>query len=186
MLLAEEHRNKYYLKSCIQHTMLKTNAMVLSAACFCHGTEAEDGMGLLMWMAVAQTYPNMPLGVDSWRCLAIGCFMIVIIFKHLTMAFLHHKGKIETNKVIEGVEIFLQSTTPQAFPFTGHVDSSKSIFEMSTILNYCHRLSKNARMVMVLCCGGLVSWAMMKISLFAVLATGTNAKKTPNNVAPGR
>ncbi len=74
-------------------------------------------MVLLTWMAVAQTYPNMPLGVDSWQRLGIGRFMIVIIIKRLTMAFLHHKGKIETNKVLEGVEIFLQSTTPQAFHF---------------------------------------------------------------------
>jgi hypothetical protein len=44
----------------------KENAMVLSAACFCHRIEAEVGMGFLKWMAVAQTYPNMPLGVDSW------------------------------------------------------------------------------------------------------------------------
>jgi hypothetical protein len=65
-------------------------------------------------MAVAQTYPNMPLGVDSWRRLGIGRFMIVIIIKCLTMAVLHHQGKTETNKVLE---IFLQSTTPQAFHF---------------------------------------------------------------------
>ena len=45
----------------------KDNAMVLSAACFCHGTEAEVSMGFLTWMAVAQTYPNMPIGVNSWR-----------------------------------------------------------------------------------------------------------------------
>jgi hypothetical protein len=44
-------------------------------------------------MAVAQTYPNMPLGVDNWQHLGIGCFMIVIIIKRLTMALLHHKGK---------------------------------------------------------------------------------------------
>jgi hypothetical protein len=63
--------------------------------------------------------------------------------------------------------------------FTGHVDSSKSIFEMRTIVNYRHRLSKNARKATVLCCGGLVFWAMMMYS-------GTNAKETPNNIAPGR
>ncbi len=96
----------------------KDNAMVLSAACFCHGTEAEVGMGFLLWTAVAQTYPNMPLGVDSsWRRLGIGRFMIVIIIKRLTMALLHHQGKTETNEVLEGVEIFLQSTTAQAFHF---------------------------------------------------------------------
>jgi hypothetical protein len=43
--------------------------------------------------------------------------MIVIIIKRLTMALLHHQGKKETNEVLEGVEIFLQSTTPQAFQF---------------------------------------------------------------------
>jgi hypothetical protein len=59
----------------------------------------------------------MPLGVDSWQWLGIGCFMIVIIFKRLTMVLLHHKGKTEANKVLEDVEIFLQSTTPQAFQF---------------------------------------------------------------------
>jgi hypothetical protein len=95
----------------------KENAMVLSAACFCHGTVAEIGMGFLTWMAVAQTYPHMPLGVDSWQRLRIGRFMIVIIIKRLTMALLHHQGKKDTNKVFEGVEIFLQSTTPQAFQF---------------------------------------------------------------------
>jgi hypothetical protein len=89
----------------------KDNATVLSAACFCHRTEAEVGMGFLTWMAVAQTYPNMPLGVDSWQRLGIGCFMIVIIFKRLTMALRHHQGKTETNEVLEGVETF-----------TGHVD----------------------------------------------------------------
>jgi hypothetical protein len=93
----------------------KENAMVLSAACFCHGTEAEVGMGFLTWMAVVQTYLHMPLGVDSWQRLGIGCFMIVMIIKRLTMALLHHQGKKETNKVLEGVEIFLQSTTPQVF-----------------------------------------------------------------------
>ena len=72
-------------------------------------------MGFLMWMAVAQTYPHMPLGVDSWQRLGIGRFLIVIVIKRLTMALLHYKGKIETNKVLEGVEIFLQSTPPQAF-----------------------------------------------------------------------
>ncbi len=51
----------------------KDNAMVLSAACFCHRTEAEVGMGFLTWMAFAQTYPNMPLGVtvgDAWELVA--------------------------------------------------------------------------------------------------------------------
>jgi hypothetical protein len=43
--------------------------------------------------------------------------MIVIIIKRLTIALLHHQGKKETNEVLEGVEIFLQSTTPQAFQF---------------------------------------------------------------------
>jgi hypothetical protein len=43
--------------------------------------------------------------------------MIVIVIKRLTMALLHHKGKTGTNEVLEGVEIFLQSTTPQAFQF---------------------------------------------------------------------
>jgi hypothetical protein len=81
--------------------------MVLASACFCHGTEAEVGMGFLTWMAVAQTYQNMPLRVDSWQRLGIGCFMIVIIIKGLTMTLLHHKSKIETNKVLECVEIFL-------------------------------------------------------------------------------
>jgi hypothetical protein len=95
----------------------KDNAMVLSAACFCHRSEAAVGMGFLTWMAVAQTYPNMPLGVDSWQRLGIGQFIIVIIIKRLTMALLHHQGKAETNKVLEGVEIFLQSTTPKAFQF---------------------------------------------------------------------
>ncbi len=146
----------------------KDNAMVLSAACFCHGTEAEVSMGFLTWMAVAQTYPNMPIGVNSWRRLEIGRFMIVIIIKRLTMALLHHKGKTETKKVLEGVEIFLQSKTPQAFLFSFHVDSIKSIFRMRTILNCCHRLSKIARMVMVLC-GGLVFWAIM--SNFLVCCT---------------
>ena len=89
--------------------------MVLSAACFCHGTEAEVGMGFLTRMAVAQTYPNTPLGVDTWRRLGIARFMIVIIIKRLTMALLHYQGKTETNKVLEGVEIFLKSTTQQAF-----------------------------------------------------------------------
>jgi hypothetical protein len=84
--------------------------MVLSAACFCHGTEVEVGIGFLTWMAFAQTYPGMPLGVDSWPRLGIGCFMIVIIIKCLTMALLHNQGKTET-------KIFLQSTTPQAFHF---------------------------------------------------------------------
>jgi hypothetical protein len=68
------------------------NAMVLTTACFCHGTEGNIGMGFLRWMAVVQTYPNMPLGVDSWQRLEIGRFMIVIIFKRLTMALLPHKG----------------------------------------------------------------------------------------------
>jgi hypothetical protein len=89
--------------------------MVLATACFCHGTEAEVGMGFLTWMAVAQTYPDMPLGVDSWQCLGIGCYMIVIIIKRLVMALLHHKGKTKTKEVLEGVKIFLHSTTPQAF-----------------------------------------------------------------------
>jgi hypothetical protein len=55
----------------------------------------------------------------SWQMamLGIGCFMIVIIIKRLTMALLHHKGKIEPNKILEGVVIFHQSTTPQAFQF---------------------------------------------------------------------
>jgi hypothetical protein len=43
--------------------------------------------------------------------------MIVIIIKHLTMALLYHQGKKETNEVLEGVEIYLQSTTPQTFQF---------------------------------------------------------------------
>ena len=73
------------------------------------GVSYEDG--------IAQTNPNMPLGVDCWQCLGIGCFMVVIFVKHLTMALLHYQGKTETNKVFEGVEIFLQSTTPQAFQF---------------------------------------------------------------------
>ncbi len=68
-------------------------------------------------MAVTQTYPNLPLGVDSWRCLGIDHFMLFIISKLLTIALLYHKGKIVTNKVLAGVEIFLQSTTLQAFQF---------------------------------------------------------------------
>jgi hypothetical protein len=43
--------------------------------------------------------------------------MIVIIIKCPTMVLLHLQGRTETNKVHEGVEIFLQSTTPQAFHF---------------------------------------------------------------------
>ncbi len=57
--------------------------MVLATACFCHLTEAEIGMGFLKWMAVAQTNPNMLLGIDSWQRLGIGCFIIAIIIKHL-------------------------------------------------------------------------------------------------------
>ncbi len=144
--------------------------MVLVTACLCHGTEAEVGIGFLTWIAVAQTYPNMPLGVDSWQRSGIGRFMIVIIIKRLTMALLHYQGKTETNKVLQGVEIFLQSTTPQAFQFTGHVDSSKSIFEMRTIVNCCHRLSNNARMVMVLCCGGLVFFCCGGLVFWAVMS----------------
>ena len=63
----------------------KDNAIVQATACFCHGTKAEIGMGFLMSMAVAQTFPHMPLGVDSWQRLGIGYFMIVIIIKCLTM-----------------------------------------------------------------------------------------------------
>ncbi len=33
------------------------------------------------------------------------------------MALLHHQGETETNEVLEGVEVFLQSTTPQDFHF---------------------------------------------------------------------
>ncbi len=62
-------------------------------------------MGFLTWMVVVQTYPHMPRGVDSWQRLGIGCFMIVIIIKRLTMALLYHQGKKETNKVLEGVDI---------------------------------------------------------------------------------
>jgi hypothetical protein len=73
LLLAEEHRNEYYPKSCIASIYdAKDNVMVLAIACFCHGTEAEVGMGFLTLMAVAQPYPNMPLGVDTWQCLGIG------------------------------------------------------------------------------------------------------------------
>jgi hypothetical protein len=61
----------------------KDNVMVLATACFCHLTEAEIGMGFLKWMAVAQTNPNMLLGIDSWQRLGIGCFIIAIIIKHL-------------------------------------------------------------------------------------------------------
>jgi hypothetical protein len=58
---------------------------------------------------------------------------------------------------------------------------------MRTIMNYCHHLSKNARKVTVLCCGGLEFWAMMlAVFLFAELASGTNAKENPNNIAPGQ
>ncbi len=54
-------------------------------------------------------------------------------------------------------------------------------------MNYCHHLSKNARKVTVLCCGGLEFWAMMlAVFLFAELASGTNAKENPNNIAPGQ
>ena len=91
--------------------------MVLAAACFCNGKKGEAGLGFLTWMAVAQTYPKMPLGVDSWRRLGIGRFMIIVLIKYLTMALLRYKGKRETNKVLEDVAIFLQATTPQAFQF---------------------------------------------------------------------
>ncbi len=46
-------------------------AMVLAAACFHHRTEAEVGVGFRMWMAVAQSYPNMPHGVGRWQCLGL-------------------------------------------------------------------------------------------------------------------
>ena len=95
----------------------KGSAMVLAAACFRNGKEGEAGLGFLTWMAVAQTYPKMPLGVDSWRRLGIGRFMIIVLIKYLTMALLRYKGKRETNKVLEDVAIFLQATTPQAFQF---------------------------------------------------------------------
>ena len=71
----------------------KGSAMVLAAACFRNGKEGEAGLGFLTWMAVAQTYPKMPLGVDSWRRLGIGRFMIIVLIKYLTMALLRYKGR---------------------------------------------------------------------------------------------
>ena len=95
----------------------KGSAMVLAAACFCNRKKGKAGLGFLTWMAVAQTYPKIPLGVDSWQRLRIGRFMIIVLIKYLTMALLRYKGKSETNKVLEDVAIFLQATTPQAFQF---------------------------------------------------------------------
>ena len=47
---------------------------------YCHGTEAEVGMGFLRgWQLHRPKQPHMTLGVDSWHRLGIGCFMIVII-----------------------------------------------------------------------------------------------------------
>ncbi len=51
----------------------KDNAIVSAAACFCRRTEAKVSMGFLTWMAASQTYPNMPLGVDSWQRITSSC-----------------------------------------------------------------------------------------------------------------
>ena len=93
--------------------------MVLAIACF-FVTELKRRVvwgSLHGWQLHSPTQIcllELTLG-NAWELVAR--FMIVIFIKRLTMTLLHHKGKTETNKVLEGVEIFLQSTTPKAFHF---------------------------------------------------------------------
>jgi hypothetical protein len=79
-------------------------------------------------MAAVQTYPNIPLGVDSWQPLRIGHFMIVIIIKHLTMALLNYKGKIETMRFLKVWRYSFDPHFHRLSNFTGCVDSIKTIF----------------------------------------------------------
>lgn len=98
---------------------VKDKVMVLAAACYRPGSRQQIGMAFLTWMAVAKRTARLPQGVESWRRLGIGRFLIVLIIKRLTMALLHHNGKTVNDKVLSDVVIFLQSTTPHAFQFYG-------------------------------------------------------------------
>jgi hypothetical protein len=147
----------------------KENAMVLSAACFCHGTEAEVGMGFLSWMAVAQTYPHVPRGVDRLATLGNWSFHDRHYYQAFDNGIAPSPRQKETNEVLEGVEMFLQSTTPQAFQFYRSCGIKQINHRNEDNREILHCLSKNARKATVLCCGGLVFWAMM--SNFLVCCT---------------
>ncbi len=160
--------------------------MVLAAACFHHRTKAEVGMGFLTWMAVAQSYPNMPLWVDRWQCLGIGwllhdCHYYQASDNGIASSQRQHRNKQDSWRCGDIPSIHNSTGFPILQVMWIQADQSSKWDQLWIAATVSLRLQGWWRCFVVV--GKYFGW-WWAISEFAVLATGTNAKETPNNIAP--
>jgi hypothetical protein len=96
----------------------KQGAVVVSAITFRNGTDGECGSSLVIWLLVrGQQGQRMPSALSSWRRLGFGRLLLIMVIKRSTIELLFHNNMAECNDALQGVDIYLQALSSNAWAF---------------------------------------------------------------------